>query len=168
MARESVTDEWKVIITDKYWINKSGDVWNGSYFMKTWIHKGYKELTLQIDKKKRHFMIHTLLARVFIPNPLNKPFVDHINGDKLDNRLENLRYATHSENTANRKKCNSETGYKGVSMTHNGKYKSSICHQGKSYYLGVFDTPKEAHDAYCKKGKELHKEFHNPGIISVL
>lgn len=157
--------EWAVIVPKRYWINKDGQVFNGKHIMKPWIHSRYYELTLQIDKKKKHMPIHRLLANAFIPNPDNKRHVDHINGNTLDNRLSNLRWATTVENSANRTKTLSETGYKGVSMTSNGKYAAKITSGGKYYYLGAFETPQLAHAAYCKKSKELNGEFHNPGEI---
>lgn len=45
--------------------------------------------------------LHRVIAIVFIPNPDNKPCVDHINGDRFDNRVENLKWVTHKENMAN-------------------------------------------------------------------
>lgn len=47
------------------------------------------------------FFVHRAVAELFIPNPYNKPCVDHINTDRLDNRVDNLRWVTHSENNKN-------------------------------------------------------------------
>jgi hypothetical protein len=59
---------------------------------------GYMRIALSNNGKKKFFYIHRLLALHFIPNPENKPCIDHINGVKDDNRLENLRWVTISEN----------------------------------------------------------------------
>lgn len=69
---------------------------------KTYISKvGYLCVSLPTKKGMRSFYIHRLLAEAFIPNPENKPCVDHINTIMTDNRLENLRWVTHKENTRN-------------------------------------------------------------------
>jgi hypothetical protein len=161
------TEEWKEIVPGTYWLNRSGKVFNGSRILKPWIHNGYYELTLQINGKKKHFPIHKLIGDNFIPNPESKRCLDHINGDRLDNRIENLRWATNSENMWNRKTTFSESGYKGVSLTNCGKYRALItCHK-KTHYLGIYKTAKEAHEAYCEAAKKLHGEFHNPGPTKV-
>jgi len=58
----------------------------------------YYEVVLCKDMKMKRFNLHRLIATAFIPNPENKPQVNHINGDKYDNRIENLEWCNNSEN----------------------------------------------------------------------
>lgn len=59
---------------------------------------GYLCIELKKGDQEKNFKIHRLVAEAFIPNPEGKPFVNHINGIKTDNRAENLEWTTHSEN----------------------------------------------------------------------
>lgn len=88
-------------------------------------------------------------------------YIDHINGDSTDNRIENLRAATQSQNTSNAKLFNTNTsGIKGVSWDkRNNKWTVGIGLDYKRIHLGRYDTLEEAKTVIEKKRKELHKEF---------
>lgn len=83
--------------------------------------------------------------------------IDHINGDPLDNRICNLREATHHQNTLNVKSWAS-CGYKGVSKKRS-RWIARICYNGHQVVLGIFDFPEDAHAAYCAAAVKLHGEF---------
>ena len=59
---------------------------------------GYRQVILSKNYKNKYVSVHRLVAEAFIPNPLNKPQINHINGNKLDNRVGNLEWCTGSEN----------------------------------------------------------------------
>lgn len=83
--------------------------------------------------------------------------VDHKNGNKLDNRIENLRFATSGQNNSNIHRTN-KSGYRGVYKIGD-KWQSKISKNYISYYVGTFSDINEAATAYNKKAIELHNEF---------
>lgn len=89
--------------------------------------------------------------------------VDHINGDRSDNRISNLRLATNSENLCNRRKPrNNTSGYKGVSwIKRYGAWQATIRVKGKNKNLGLFATREGAADAYRQAALRYHGEFAN-------
>ena len=62
------------------------------------IVEGYQRIVLMKDAIKKRYMCHRLVAQEFIPNPENKPFINHINGNPSDNRACNLEWCSQSEN----------------------------------------------------------------------
>jgi len=74
---------------------------NGYYYYNTHTYKsGYKYVSIWIDAKFKNVTIHRLVAKAFISNPLNKPVVNHKDGNKLNNNINNLEWVTYKENTA--------------------------------------------------------------------
>jgi hypothetical protein len=130
----------------------------------SWIvnNKGYPLRTIWVNGKTKNLYMHRYI--LMAPNNL---YVDHINGDILDNRRENLRLATHAENIRNiGMKSHNTSGYKGVSWREDkGKWMAKITYNWRQIYLGLYDSKEEAALAYNKKALELHGEFAKLNVI---
>lgn len=102
----------------------------------------------------KNYKVHRIIYEMF--NGFCPKVIDHINGDKLDNRIENLRGCDSNkinlENTS--VYSNNKLGVKGV-RKHGNKYTAQITHNSKQHYLGMFTTIKEASRAYEKAREEL-------------
>lgn len=92
-------------------------------------------------------------------------FLDHIDGDRTNNRIENLRNASRTENNRNVSlQKNNKSGYKGVSlMRRDNVWVAQITVDRKNYFLGRFATPEEAYAAYCAAARKHYGEFANFG-----
>lgn len=109
----------------------------------------------------KHKFKHERLHRVIMGNPKDK-MVDHVNGDKLDNRKSNLRVTDNAHNKANgRLYRTNKTGYKGVHQAISGRYFAVISKGGNdgNIHLGTFDTAREAAKAYNKAAAKKWGEF---------
>ena len=114
---------------------------------------GYKRVKIN----RKLYAIHRLVWVLHGNDPV--PFVDHINGDVLDNRIENLRAATHSQNCMNRRvRFDSKSGVKGVNL-RKGKWHTCVILNNEKYSAGTFDRKEDAIAAVDKLRKELHGEF---------
>lgn len=95
--------------------------------------------------------------------------VDHINRDKLDNRRDNLRFSNRQANMLN-KAVQSRSGYKGVDRTSKNRWRARIKCDGKTVYLGVYQTAEAAARAYDTAAKSIFGPLaslnFSPGTIS--
>lgn len=100
------------------------------------------------------------LMHRLIMDPKVGSFVDHINGDGLDNRRANLRVCTHAQNMANqRKREGTMSRFKGVYITGSGKYGASIESAGKTVHLGTFAEEERAARQYDRAARVFFGNF---------
>lgn len=105
------------------------------------------------------------LAWLYVHGEWPDALIDHIDGNRSNNRIGNLRKATHSQNGANAKRhSRNRSGYKGVSFDKSkNRWQASITVQNKQIHLGRFKTKDEARAAYMTAAKFHHGEFANDG-----
>lgn len=117
---------------------------------------GYLQVELWTNGEQQRFLVHHLVAEAFIPNPENKPCIDHIDGNPLNNFYLNLRWCTHKEN------CNNPITKKRYSEAHR---KTVICYKNNiivKIYLSTRDAEKDGFNhcdvaAVCRGKRKFHK-----------
>lgn len=159
---------------NKYYITKDGNVFITNYRntnkpkkMKARIIAGYYALGLESidsttnDRKQKIHKIHRLLAESFIPNPNNKPCVNHIDGNKLNNNINNLEWATISENTKHsyanklqRNWWNKDLAIACINLIENYKYNFADVAK-------LFSIPRYNVSHFWHKGYKTFKLVHN-------
>jgi hypothetical protein len=121
--------------------------------------KGY----LRVGINKKRYAVHRVIFMMhhnFLPE-----YVDHIDGNKLNNKIENLRQVTVSQNQQNRSKTKFNTsGFKGVSLhKRDNLYRARITINKKEKTIGYFKNPEDAYMAYCNAAAKYHT--HNPNAV---
>jgi hypothetical protein len=127
--------------------------------------KGY----LKIKIRKGRYRAHRLAWLHFYGEWPGR-YLDHVNGDKADNRIANLRSATNSQNMANTPaRQNNTSGYKGENWSKElRKWRAQICVNGKNRHIGCFANIEDAAAAYARAAIEHFGEFANTGDIDAI
>lgn len=117
---------------------------------------GYVTITIDRVRYTGH-----RLAWLYVHGAWPPHQIDHINGDRADNRIANLRPATNTENARNATiGKNNTSGFKGVSFHKKaGKWSASICVDRRTRHLGLFETPEAAHEAYVAAAELAFGQF---------
>ena len=132
------------------------------------MNNGYKQVRLAMKGRKRTFRFSQLVAMAFLGHKPDgyKLVVDHINGNRLDDRVENLRIVTPRANASTCFRVNNGTfssEYVGVHWHSNRlKWQSSIRYEGIYVYLGSFDNEIDASDAYQEALSKIKNGSFNP------
>ena len=151
---------------DNYQISNMGRIWSElkQRIMATYTQNcGYHQISLYGELKTQRWLVHRLVASVWIPNPANKKYVNHIDGNKTNNIVSNLEWVTNSENirharqtglnpynkpTQNRKIGGQRKGtssYFGVAWdSTRQKWRSAVVYEGKAHKQKRFDSEIEA------------------------
>lgn len=142
-----------------YWKQRRSNVQAGSKAGTTGV-KGYVVFGM-FNRIHRAHRVAWLLSTGAWPH--NQ--IDHINGDRGDNRLSNLREASDSTNHMNiGQRADNKSGFKGVSFHRpTGKWIAQITGNKTGRYLGLYLTKEAAYEAYCAAAATLHGEFANFG-----
>lgn len=145
----------RTVITKRGERSYKGRIFEGN------LNNGYKILSLSRDGKQEIFLIHQLVAMIFLNHEPNGHtlVVDHINGIKTDNRIENLRIVTQRDNSSTCHRTNEDlfsSKFVGVSWDKvTKKWRAQIIFNSKKIYLGLFDNEIDAAKAYQKALAEL-------------
>lgn len=163
----NINEIWKPLkdFEEYYEVSNNGFIRNKKTkcVLKTYtINSGYEALKLTVNRVRTSILVHRAVALTFIDNTEDKATVNHIDGDKSNNTLSNLEWATHSENNQhafdlglhNKEDCKSYVGLKHknpASKYHNvaydksrGKWVSKVTHNGKNWHQKRFNTEEEA------------------------
>jgi hypothetical protein len=129
--------------------------------------RGYSQLNISDNKKLSHVTVHILVAKAFLGERPNKCHIDHIDGNKTNNCIDNLEYVTAMENLVRglAKKENQHSRKLGVTWhKQSKKWQSYKRFGGECYYLGSFDDEYLASETYLRMDRESAEKLKNTRI----
>ncbi len=144
----TVTFKPRAALPKQWWNKRAGKV-NGD---------GYLQTAILIDGVERRFLVHRIVWKLLYG--VDPDIMDHINGNRIDNRIVNLRSCSDAENARNKRGKLGRILPKGV-YPYNGskRFYAMIMKAGRKINLGSFDSQSDAQSAYDIAAKELHGEF---------
>lgn len=152
--------KYEAIIDSKY-----SDLINLRWWVHTRNYTNYAYTQMDYPNRKSIYL-HRMIMELEVGHKLQRnQQIDHINHDGLDCRIENLRFATQSNNNANTQiRSDNTSGFKGVSFDkRRNKWYAQIGYNGKHLFLGYFPTAEDAFAKYCAEGVKLYGDFFYDG-----
>jgi len=138
---------------------------NGEFYEKKYVDgRGYNRLHLSFNGKLKKYAVHRIIAYTYLGLDIENPkqIIDHIDRNKKNNNVTNLRVVTNQENMFN-------TNAKGYTWNkRKKKFQAQICVNGKKIHLGYFDKEEDAREAYLNAKQIHHIFFRNPILIETL
>ena len=146
-------EDKKEIYNGKYIVSRDGKVWSvnlGRFLKLHNVNGGSLVVQLRDENGNRHkTRVHRLVAELFIPNPDNKPQVDHINGDRHDNCVCNLRWCTNSENQS----------FRDMQGNSGGKSKGKAVMYGDDKFTSISALARHIAEERGSKTETVRKEI---------
>lgn len=154
MNQEIVKALFDYVDVGLYWKHSRGSNAKAGNRAGRLLRTGYRSVHVSGRRYQEHRLVY-LWHHGFMPKQ-----VDHINRDKSDNRIENLRAADHSNNQMNTDTRGSQSGLRGVRFVpKTGRWAARIYRNGKEIRIGTFATPEEASAAYKEAAKNMFGDF---------
>ena len=150
-----------------YTIDLDGNIWSKKrkIFKKSYIDRGGYELIslMRDDGKQKSVLVHRAVGLTFLPNPENKPEIDHIDRNPLNNNYLNLRWVTHLENGMNKGLSkSSKTGYENILIIKRDNKKIFLIQFQRlgKLYRRYFSINKYSLEEVVKIRNQIYKEFN--------
>lgn len=162
MKNEKENETAKNYIRDNYYYNPiTGDLWKKYNKFSRVCNSIHDTGCYQVNILNKVYKAHRVCWLLYY-GEFPEDQIDHIDMNRTNNKLDNLREANKQQNMCNRgKQKNNTSGFKGVTFCHRtDKWIAKIQCKSKNYYLGLYDTPERASSAYEKKADELFGEFN--------